>query len=186
MLNIALYTALGLAAVIIAVVAYAATKPDTFRVARSIAITAPPEAIYPLISDLRKFATWSPFEKQDPNMRRVFSGPENGKGQRYDWDGNRQIGKGWLIISEASAPSKVDIDLNMLTPMKASNQVTFTLVPERGATKVTWAMQGQVPLYAKVIHLFVDMDRMCGNAFQDGLASLKAIAEGAVAAPAQP
>ena|SRR5438094_1839147 len=38
-------------------------------------------------------------------------------------------------------------------------------------------MQGPVPYLAKIIHLFIDMDRMVGSEFEAGLASLKAIAE---------
>jgi hypothetical protein len=45
------------------------------------------------------------------------------------------------------------------------------------STEVTWAMQGAVPYFAKIIHLFIDMDRMVGTEFEAGLASLKAIAE---------
>ena len=45
------------------------------------------------------------------------------------------------------------------------------------ATNVTWTMQGAVPYFAKIIHLFVNMDRMVGTQFEAGLASLKTIAE---------
>jgi hypothetical protein len=185
MLKLALYSVLALAVVAGVVVAYASRRSDTFRVARAVSIAAPPQAIFPLINDLRKFATWSPFDKKDPDMKRVFSGPESGKGQRYDWEGDSNVGKGWLDISGSSEPSRVDIGLNMLKPIHATNQIAFTLVPEGGTTKVTWAMEGKVPLFMKVIHLFIDMDKMCGGDFEAGLASLKAMAEGPVALPAQ-
>lgn len=185
MLEIALYVVLGLAALVAVVVAYAARRPDTFRVARSIGIAAPPEAIFPLINDLRKFSTWSPYDKKDPDMTRAFSGPESGTGQRYDWEGDSKVGKGWLVITNSSEPSQVDIDLNMLKPMKVTNQVTFTLVPEGTTTTVTWAMQGRLPLFAKVLHLFMDIDRMCGDDFAAGLATLKAMTERSVVSPAQ-
>lgn len=177
MLTVALYLALTAAILVGLVVAYAATRPDTFKVARSIAIAAPPEHIFPLINDLRRFSSWSPFDKKDPDMARVYSGPEAGPGQRLDWDGDAEIGKGYLAIVAASPASRVDMELNMIKPMKAQNLVTFTLVPQDGATTVTWAMAGSVPLWAKVLHLFVDMDRMCGGEFETGLASLKAMAE---------
>lgn len=185
MLMTVLAIALGLAVLVVAVLAYAATRPDTFEVARSIRIAAPRKTIFPMINDLRKFATWSPYERKDPDMSRMFSGPESGKGQRYDWDGDSNVGKGWLLITESSAPSRVDIDLNMLKPMQATNQVTFTLDPDGTSTKVTWAIKGRVPLVAKAIHLFLDMDRMCGNDFEAGLASLKAITEGQAALAVQ-
>ncbi|HEX6829558.1 MAG TPA: polyketide cyclase, partial [Burkholderiales bacterium] len=44
-------------------------------------------------------------------------------------------------------------------------------------TTVRWAMQGPTPYFAKIIHLFIDMDRMVGKDFEAGLANLKAAAE---------
>lgn len=181
MLETLAYIALALALAAALVVAYASTKPDRFATARSVKIAAPPAEIFPLINDLKAFTAWSPFENKDPNMSRVFSGPASGPGQRYDWKGNSEIGEGWLEILSSSAPSRVEMGLNMLKPMKAANQVTFSLVPEGGMTTVTWAMEGAVPLFAKVIHLFIDMERMCGDEFETGLAKLKSAAEGSVA-----
>jgi uncharacterized protein YndB with AHSA1/START domain len=185
MLEIALYLAIAAGVALLALVAIASRRPDTFRVARSVHIAAPPQAIFPLINDLRKFATWSPYDRKDPHMARTFSGPESGVGQRYDWDGNANVGKGWLLVSSSSPPSEVGIELHMLKPITGSNQVTFTLLPEDGGTTVMWRLEGPVPLLAKVIHLFIDMDRMCGGDFETGLASLKAVVEGAAATPAQ-
>lgn len=182
MLKTMLFVVIGAAVVIAALVAYAATRPDAFRIARSITIAAPPEAIFPLIDDLRKFATWSPYDKKDPDMARAFSGPSHGTGQRYDWDGDSNVGKGWLVITSSSAPSRVDIDLNMLKPIEATNKVAFTLEPEGATTKVTWAMEGKSSLVAKVMHLFFNVEKMVGGDFEAGLASLKSAAEGAPSA----
>jgi hypothetical protein len=66
----------------------------------------------------------------------------------------------------------------MREPFTADNVVEFTLVPRGDATDVTWAMRGTMPYMAKVVHLFLDMDRMVGRDFEAGLANLKAIAEG--------
>ncbi|HEX2842581.1 SRPBCC family protein [Hyphomicrobium sp.] len=179
MITTALYIALGLAALFLAVVAYASRRPDTFETARSTRIEAAPDQIFPLINDLRLLSTWSPFEKKDPNIKRAYSGPESGKGQKLDWDGNSEVGQGTLTIVSSSPSSEVNMELRMVRPMAANNGVQFTLVPEGKQTKVTWTMHGNVPLFAKVLHLFVDMDRMCGGEFEKGLASLKSLVEGA-------
>jgi len=181
MLEIAMYVLIGAGLGIGAVLAYASTRPDTFRFARSIDIAAAPEAIFPRINDLKRMSEWSPFEKMDPGMERVYSGPTSGPGQRYDWNGNSQIGQGWLLITDASSPSKVGMQLNMVRPMQAENQVTFTLEPRGGDTRVTWIMQGKLALLHKVMHLFVNMDRMCGGEFDKGLQTLKAAVESDVA-----
>jgi len=89
MLKILLFILLGLVGVAAAVTAYAGlTQPDSFHIERSASIAAPADKIFPLISNPKMFATWSPFDK-DPNMKRVFSGPESGTGARYAWDGTR-------------------------------------------------------------------------------------------------
>lgn len=38
-------------------------------------------------------------------------------------------------------------------------------------------MQGHTPYFAKIVHMFFDMDSMVGNDFEAGLANLKAAAE---------
>ncbi|MEX0589973.1 MAG: polyketide cyclase, partial [Xanthobacteraceae bacterium] len=53
--------AAGIVVVLIAgVLAYAATKPDTFRVQRALDISAPPENILSILTDLRRSIEWSP------------------------------------------------------------------------------------------------------------------------------
>jgi hypothetical protein len=65
----------GIAVVLI----LAAMRPDQFRVQRSAAIKAPPEKIFPLISDLKAWPKWSPFEK-DPAMKRSYGSTGAGQG----------------------------------------------------------------------------------------------------------
>jgi len=38
-------------------------------------------------------------------------------------------------------------------------------------------MQGPTPFFAKIVHVFINMDRMVGKDFETGLANLKAAAE---------
>ena len=165
------------AVAVAAVLAYAATKPDTFMVRRSASIAAPPEKIFPMIDDLRAQSAWSPFEK-DPNMKRTHSGAPRGKGAVYAWDGNRQVGAGRIAITESVPPTKVVLLLDMVRPFKAHNTVEFTLDRIGAGTNATWAMQGRQPYMAKGMGLFIDCDKMCGGLFEEGLAKLKALAEG--------
>jgi hypothetical protein len=65
--------------------AYAATKPDTFHVQRATSMKAPPEKLFPLINDLHSHVSWSPWEKMDPTMKKTLSGAANGKGAVYEW-----------------------------------------------------------------------------------------------------
>jgi hypothetical protein len=171
------YIGLGVLLLIGGVLVLAALRPDTFQVRRSTSIKAKPEQIYPLINDLHRFNTWNPFDKKDPNIKGSYSGPESGKGAAYAFEGNKNVGKGTIEILDSAPASKVTMALRMLEPFRVDNRVVFTLAPDGAATEVTWAMQGAVPYFAKIIHLFVNMDRMVGTEFEAGLASLKTIAE---------
>ena len=162
---------------VVALLIYAATKPDDFRVQRSASIKAPSEKIFPLISDLRSFNTWNPYEKKDPNMKGNYSGPSSGKGAAYAFDGNKDVGKGSIEITESSPTSKVTMKLNMMEPFEAHNIVEFTLQAVGDTTNVTWAMSGHTPYVAKIVHVFFDMDSMVGKDFEIGLANLKVVAE---------
>jgi carbon monoxide dehydrogenase subunit G len=177
MLKAVVVIAVVIVVALVAVLAYAATKPDTFRLSRSTSIKAPPEKIFPFLNDLRSFATWSPYERKDPAMKRTFGGASSGKGATYDWDGDKNVGQGRLTIAESSPPSKVMMNLDFLRPWEAHNVVEFTLEPKGDTTNVTWAMQGPAPYMAKVMHVFMNMDRMVGDDFEAGLANLKTLAE---------
>jgi hypothetical protein len=159
---------------IAALLGFAATKPDTFRVQRAASIKAPPEKIFALINDFNSWGSWSPYEKKDPTMKRTLSGTANGKGAVYEWDGNKEIGKG---ITESSLPSKVTIKLDFVKPFEAHNIVEFTMEPKGDSTNVTWAMHGSNSYLAKIMSIFFSMDRMVGKDFETGLANLKTVAE---------
>ena len=173
-----LWTILIIVAVVIAaILIFAATKPDAFRIQRSLTIAAPPEKIFPYLNDYRRWQAWSPYEKKDPAMKRTFSGPATGPGAIYEWDGDKNVGKGRIEITEESPNARLAFNLDMLKPFEAHNKGELSLQPQGSATVVTWAMHGRTPYLAKILHVFFNMDRMVGGDFEKGLADLKAIAE---------
>ena len=171
--TIAIVVAVLLAGVLI----FAATKPDTFEVQRSASIKAPPDKIFALIDDFRNWGDWSPWEKKDPTMKKTFGNTTQGPGAVYAWEGNRDVGEGSMEIVGSVPATKVAIKLDFTKPFEAHNTVNFTLEARGDTTNVVWAMQGPTPYFAKIIHVFIDMDKMIGKDFEAGLASLKALAE---------
>jgi hypothetical protein len=158
------------------VLAFAATKPDSFRVQRSTSIKAPPEKISAVLSDFQAWKAWSPWEKMDPAMKRTYSGEPTAKGAKYAWAGNSEVGEGSMTLTEAQ-PSRVALDLDFVKPFEGHNKVVFTLTPKGDATEVTWDMHGPSPYITKVIQVFCDMDGMIGKEFEKGLADLKTLTE---------
>lgn len=178
--------AIAFTVVVACVLIYAATRPDSFSISRSVSIAAAPDKIFPLINNLHGFNRWNPFLEPDPAIKIAYRGPDSGKGAAHDWDGNSQVGKGSVEITESSPPSKIVMKLDMLKPMKAHNRVEFKLEPAGNGTQVTWTMSGEQPFLAKLMSVVIDCDKMVGGSFEKGLAGLKAIAEKQVLTSATP
>lgn len=159
------------------VLGWAATQPDNFRIERQITIDAPPERIFPLINDYRRWALWSPWEKKDPGMQRTHSGPDKGVGAVYEWSGNQDVGSGRMEIIQSVPDSRIAIDLHFVTPFTARNTTEFMLEPGGASTVVTWAMYGPSPFISKLMGLFMSTDKMVGGDFETGLAAMKKLAE---------
>jgi uncharacterized protein YndB with AHSA1/START domain len=177
-IEIVIYVLLALAVVLVALLGYASSRPNTFRVQRSMGINAPAERIFPLIASLKAMNTWNPFVEPDPAIKIAYNGPESGKGAAHSWSGNSKVGEGRIEVTDVVPPSTVAMRLDMLKPLKAHNAVEFTLQPNDTGTTVTWAMSGRQPFMAKLMTLFIDCDKMVGSQFEKGLRKLKVIAEG--------
>ncbi|SDA52271.1 SRPBCC family protein [Mesorhizobium qingshengii] len=171
-------TILVILIVLIAVVLiYAATRPNDFIVSRSVSIKASADSIFPLINDFRRWPTWSPYEKLDPNMKRTLSGAASGRGAAYAWESNGKAGKGRMEIVNSVPSSLVSLKLEFEKPFRANNTVDFSLTPSGDSTTVTWAMRGSRPFIAKLMGLFMNFDTLIGKDFEVGLANLKRATE---------
>jgi uncharacterized protein YndB with AHSA1/START domain len=170
---------IGIAVVVLvaAVLLFAASRPDSFRIERSATLKAPPEKVFAQVSNFKAWIAWSPWEKVDPALKRTYSGAEAGKGAAYAWEGNKDVGSGRMEITDAVPASKVTIKLDFLKPFEAHNTAEFTFVQQGDATTVTWAMFGPSPYLSKLMSLVFSMDRMVGGMFEQGLANLKSITE---------
>lgn len=160
-----------------AVLLYAATKPDAFRIEYATTIQAPPGKIFPYVNDLASYRQWSPWEEKDPDMKGTLSGPDAGKGAVFEWEGNSAVGVGRMEILESSAPSKVVYDLHFKEPFDGHNTAEIVITGDGGASTVNWAVYGTDPFFAKVMTVFFDREAMIVDDFKKGLAKLKALAE---------
>ncbi len=170
---------LGLAAVIAIILIVAAFQSDDFKVTPSATIGAPPEAVFKVVNDFRQWDAWSPWSKLDPSMKKSLEGPPEGAGAVYHWSGNNEVGEGTTRLIESKPSELVAMKLEFVRPFAGTSDVQFTFAPEGEGTRVTWAMQGKKPFIGKVMGLFMDCDKMCGDQFNEGLANLKRLVESA-------
>ena len=177
-MSLTLIIVLVIGVAVVGLLGFVASRPNSFRLERSTVINAPAATVHPLISDFHRWTAWSPFEKMDAEgaLKRSYSGADSGLGAKYGWEGPK-TGVGAMEVVEEN-PGKVLIKLDFYKPFEAHNHAEFTLTPEAGGTRVTWAMYGPQPFIAKLMSLVFNNEKMMGPVFEDGLASMKAAAEG--------
>jgi Polyketide cyclase / dehydrase and lipid transport len=170
-----LLIALGLA--LIALLAYAATRPAEFRVERRLRIAAPADKLWPLVGELRAFNRWNPYERKDPLIKTRYEGSPSGIGSRYAWE-SAKVGTGSMEITGQQPGLAVQMNLDFLKPFEAHNQTEFALQPTLdGGTEVRWTMHGTANFISKLMSVFINMDKMVGRDFEDGLQNLRQLAE---------
>ena len=97
----------SIAAAVAVLLGYAATRPGTFRISRSVRIAAPPAKIFPWIEDLRAHERWSPYYRKDPAIHLEYDGPARGVGATCTFDGNREVGSGRVSVTGSAPPGRL-------------------------------------------------------------------------------
>jgi hypothetical protein len=167
----------GIAVLIAGFLVIVALQPADFRVERSATMRAPAQAPFAQVNDFQNWRTWSPWEKVDPALKRQYEGPRAGTGAVYAWQGNKDVGEGRMTITESRPGELVRIRLEFFKPFPATNSAEFSFKPAGDSTAVTWTMTGQNNFIARAICLFVDMDKMVGGMFEQGLTQMKTVVE---------
>lgn len=161
----------------IAIFGIASTRPATYHIERSVATAAAPAAVFAVLNDMHRFPEWSPWQELDPNMKVTHDGPPSGVGSVYTWAGNKDVGEGRMTITASTPNESVVQKLEFLKPWTSTCEVHLTIAPEGAGSKVTWAMDGNNDMMAKVMSLFMNMDTMVGKDFDKGLGKLKTLTE---------
>ena len=172
--------AIGLiVAIVIIFCVVVAMQPSHFTITRSASFNAPPEAVFAEVNDFSKWQSWSPWERLDPNMKKTVSTPSSGKGASYAWVGNSEAGEGKMVIADSKPTEAIKIDLEFIKPFAMKSVTDFTFKPDGDKTIMTWTMSGENNFLSKAFGLVVNMDKLVGADFENGMANLKPIVESA-------
>lgn len=169
---------IGIAALVLLFVGYVALQPSTFRIERTAIVVAPPAAVFAEVNDFHNWQAWSPWAKLDPDAKATFEGPAAGEGAVFHWAGNREVGEGRMTLLDSKPDEHIRIRVDFVKPFTGTNTTDFTFRPDGPRTIVTWAMSGELTFLQKALWAFMNPDRMVGEQFEKGLASLKTVVEG--------
>ena len=171
---------LAVAAVAIAFVTYVALQPPQYLVVREATMAASPAAVFDQVNELKKWETWSPWAKLDPNAKSAYEGPSAGKDASHSWSGDDKVGEGKMTITESKPTGLIRIKLDIVRPYPGTSDASFAFKPQGDKTLVTWSMAGEQGFVERAIFavMGLSMDKMIGADFEKGLASLKAQVRG--------
>jgi hypothetical protein len=170
---------LGFVLAFLAMAAYVALRPASFRVCRVTVIRAPIEIVFFHVSDLREFNTWNPWMKMDPNVVVIYKGPPSGPGATFSWRGNASLGSGSMAVIECIPESLVRFMLYYERPFRGMNQAEILLRKEGGRVRVVWSIYGRSGFIPRLFSFlfFMNTDRLIGSILAGGLHDLKVIVE---------
>jgi len=154
--------------------------PASYRLERATIIAAPPAAVQAQLDTLQRWIAWSPWERPDPDLQRIFEGPVSGAGASYSWWGGESSSAGRLTVMSASA-ERIHVLFRNDKPSSTVTDFEFRLAAEGKGTRVTWiATSGSGRVHA-VLDLLAGRPVANAAELEDGLAHLKSVAEAAAA-----
>jgi uncharacterized protein YndB with AHSA1/START domain len=160
---------------IVVVIGGAYLIPEDAVVERATTIAAPPEKVFAIVGNMKRFNEWSPWSDLDPATAYTYEGPETGAGQKMSWvSTNPNVGAGSMTITDMAANERILLDLDFGDMGKS--QSTWAFAPADGGTAVVWGFRmkanGIVERWMSLM-----FDRWIGADYEKGLSRLKALAE---------
>ncbi len=157
------------------------------HIERSIQISKPAEAIFKIVSDLKEWNFWSPWNHCEPTSKTTVTGEAGTVGQSLDWEGE-VIGSGRMAVQKLEAGQKIQMNLEFLKPWKNLATVNFTITETKsGESTVNWAMDSELPIFmfffknTMSAYLSADFDRgllMLKEYTEKGTVSSKSVYKG--------
>lgn len=141
-----------------------------FSTERTVEIDAPAERVFDFLGDFENWPTWSPWLIQERECTYRAEKLAGRPGHFQAWEGQR-IGSGKMKLIEAKRHELLSYELNFLKPWKSRSQVQFELEDKLQSTRVTWKMQGTVPVFLFFMRKM--MSAWVGNDYDRGLSMLK-------------
>jgi hypothetical protein len=166
----------GILAIVAILILYTLKKtPKILKIQRMQVIQASPEKLFPYINNPRLIQEWNPFVEGDPNVKLHYTGPAEGVGAQWAWEGSK-AGAGKATITECNPNRSVTVRLDFKRPFKVTNYGAYSLNPKGSVTEVTWLID-ESALIPRTLSVFMNLDSMIGGQFEKGLQKLKNLVE---------
>lgn len=174
----------GIAALALIVIGGAWFLPAETVVTRTAGIATPPDKVFAIVGDFRRFHEYSPWAELDPTTKYTFEGPAVGLGQKMGWSSaNEEVGSGSQIITEYDPPKRVAADIEFGDIGHATT--SWDLAPSTIGTTATWSFRTKLQgIPEKWFGLLFGY--WIGADYEKGLTKLKQVAEAEASATVPP
>ena len=172
---------LALIGVIALVLLVAALMPKDFKIEKEIVINKPQSQVFNYLKMVKNGNEWNPWMKKDfnkgPNDVQSFKGEDGAVGFVNSWSSDdKELGVGEEQITAIVPNEKIELELRLIKPAKATHHISFTTVSVgENQTKVTWTMTGRNDFPFNIVCFF--MQKEASKNFVTGLNDLKAALE---------
>ena len=170
--------------VIVAILVLMFKEPEDITVVRSAVIKAPKEVVFDQIVHFANWPNWDPWSRMDSGkMKRTMYGTDGTPGSGYTWVGDK-TGSGDMRDSAVSG-TQLLYSLNIKEPHSGGGWGYLKADDTAGMTKVTWTITMHFGRPMNAMLIFMNMDKMLGPDFENGLNNMKTYLESKTpAAPA--
>jgi uncharacterized protein YndB with AHSA1/START domain len=170
---------IGVAALIaIPFIAALFTKKD-FVIEKQIVINKPKQEVFDYVKLVKNQENYTVWTKADPNVKMEYTGTDGTVGFTSAWKSdNKDVGVGKQEITKVVEGERLEIKVTFYEPFEGVNDA-YTSFEEisPSQTKVVNGFKGERNYIARIICLFMNMDKMVGDPMQQNLNNLKALLE---------
>lgn len=157
----------------------AAVMKKGYSLERSITVDKPLAETFDFISSIQNQYKWSKWANLDPNMKKSYTGTDKTVGFISKWESpHKNVGAGEQEIKKIIPNQRMEMEMRFLKPMRSTSQGYFTTTAVgENQTKVAWGFTGKMPYPFNFILAIMNMEKMLGNDFEEGLANMKKMLE---------
>ena len=160
---------------IVLILLLAAVMKKGYGIERSIVVDKPLDETFHFISSIETQDSWSKWANLDPDIKKQYIGTDRTVGFTSKWDSeHKNVGSGEQEIKKLIPNERMETEMRFLKPFRsvAHGYFTTTAVNEN-QTKVAWGFTGNFPYPFNIMMAVMNMEKMLGNDFEEGLANMK-------------
>ncbi len=160
--------------------------PKDITVSRTATMHAPKDVVFNQMSNFKNWTNWSPWYKMDPGVKMTYTGTDGAAGAAYHWEGDEKKSGAGDMKCVGINGTAMNYEVAFTKPNHGqANGVLKADDAGNGTTTATWSFTMHMPFPFNAMTVFMNMDKMLGKDFEDGLANMKGYVEN-MPAPAAP